>query len=111
MNAVDRAVQLVGGPTQASFICRCSAASIYKWRQLGFVYDSRAAVRLARASGVPVEQLAGLAETEGGGTDGPAPMRRTRRRRRGGTSATYPVLTRRRAAVKDLPAAADRQAA
>lgn len=90
MNPVIRAVRLVGGPTQASFLCRVSAAAIFKWRKLGRVYDARAAVLLARASGVPIEQLAGV--DVGDGTAGPAPKRR-KGRRGGRIPATYPVAS------------------
>lgn len=104
MNAVSLAVRKVGGPTQASFICQCSAAAIYKWRKLGFVYDSRAAVRLSRASGIPIEQLAGL-ELVDGGNDGPARAKRPKRRK-GGTPATYPALAVRGRRLDHLPPAA-----
>jgi hypothetical protein len=66
---VDRAVGKVGGPTEASWICRVSFAAIYKWRRQGFINDGLAAVRLAQASGFPVEDLVGF--TANGETAGP----------------------------------------
>ena len=59
-NPVQRAIDAVGGPTKASFITQFSAAQIYNWRDQGYVKDGKAAVLLARASGVPVEELVGL---------------------------------------------------
>lgn len=58
-NAVTEAVRRVGGPTKASHVCRVSAAAVYKWRKLGYVPDTRAALALAAASGVTIEALAG----------------------------------------------------
>jgi hypothetical protein len=68
-NPVGRAIEIVGGPTKASFITQFSAAQIYNWRDQGYVKDGKAAVLLARASGVPVEELVGLEATgpNGGG--------------------------------------------
>jgi hypothetical protein len=63
-NAVARAIAAVGGPTQASFITRFSVAQLYNWRAQGFVRDGKAAVRLARASGIPVAELVGLDGTD-----------------------------------------------
>lgn len=94
-NPVTTAVDVVGGPTQASFICRVSAAAIYKWRKEGWVQDSRAAVLLARATqekGTPISvaALAGLEVHNGNGTS-PSEERRGRRvaRKGAGMSATY----------------------
>jgi hypothetical protein len=85
---VSRAVDIVGGPTEASFITRASAATIYKWRKEGYVADSRAAVLLARATqekGQPVSiaALAGLELVNGNGGE-PEEKRAPRRLRKGG---------------------------
>jgi hypothetical protein len=61
-NPIAQAIQAVGGATQASWICRCSANTIHTWRREGVVRDTRAAVRLARASGISVAALAGLGD-------------------------------------------------
>jgi len=66
-NPVQRAIDAVGGPTKASFITQFSAAQIYNWRDQGYVKDGKAAVLLARASGVPVEELVGLSVGPNGG--------------------------------------------
>lgn len=80
MNAVARAITIVGGPTPASFACRVSTAALYKWRKLGRVLDAHAAVLLSRATEaagelVTVGELAGvdiLANPRPTGTDGTA---------------------------------------
>lgn len=58
-NAVARAVELVGGPTKAARICGVSNAAVHKWIQIGEVSFLRSALRLSRASGVPIEEFAG----------------------------------------------------
>lgn len=87
-NPVELAVRLVGGPTQASFICRMSAAAVSKWCRLGIVADARAAVLLSQATNgvVSVAQLAGLHVINGGAPTpvlppdgGDARVRRSRR--------------------------------
>jgi DNA-binding transcriptional regulator YdaS (Cro superfamily) len=56
-NAVARAVALVGGPTKAARICGVSNAAVHKWIQIGEISYLRSALRLSRASGVPIEQF------------------------------------------------------
>jgi hypothetical protein len=63
-NAVARAVELVGGPTKAARLCRVSNSAIHSWVQSGRVGLLRHAVRLSRASGVPIEQFVGNEEGE-----------------------------------------------
>lgn len=77
-NPVIEAVRIVGGPTKASWVCQVSAAAVYRWYKLGYVPDTRAAVRLADATkeaGTPISiaALAGLDVIEGGqpAPDGP----------------------------------------
>lgn len=71
-NAVQLAVDRVGGPSQASHICEVSYAAIYKWRRAGICPDSRSAVLLSEATGgqITVRQLAGLDPVDG--PEGPA---------------------------------------
>jgi len=66
-NIVARAVELVGGPTRATVLTGFSAAQIYNWRDQGFVKDAAACCLLAEASGLPVQELAGLVRS---GPDG-----------------------------------------
>jgi hypothetical protein len=49
-NLVARAIEAVGGPTQASYICRVSAGTIFKWRTNKFIWDGPAAKALAAAA-------------------------------------------------------------
>lgn len=67
-NPVERAVQMVGGPTEASILLHVSVAALYKWRKLGMVPDARAAVLLSRATNgqIGIVELAGFAVVEGG---------------------------------------------
>ena len=57
-NAIALAVASVGGPTKAARICRVSNAAIHKWIQRGSISFLVHALRLSRASGIPVEQFA-----------------------------------------------------
>lgn len=63
-NAVARAIALVGGPTKAARICRVSNSAVHNWIKSGHVGLLRHALRLSRASGVPVEQFVGDDEEE-----------------------------------------------
>ena len=58
-NAVASAVSAVGGPTKAAIICRVSNAAVHKWIQRGSINGLRHALRLSRASGIPIEQFVG----------------------------------------------------
>ncbi len=61
LNPVDEAIRILDdSPTEASHVARMSVAAIYKWRKIGYVPDSKAAVRLAMATGIPAWKLAGL---------------------------------------------------
>ena len=61
-NPVERAVRLVGGMTKATHICRVSAPTILNWRRKGIVRYAVPAIRLAKASGIPLEDLVGYKE-------------------------------------------------
>ena len=64
-NAVARAVALVGGPTKAARICGVSNSAVHYWIQSRSVGLLRHAVRLSRASGIPVEQFVGEEDDQG----------------------------------------------
>jgi hypothetical protein len=76
---VDAAVRLAGGPTAVALICGVARQTIYDWISERRVERLIDALRLSRASGVPIENLAG---------DDPeklaAPVRPPRPRRRPG---------------------------
>jgi hypothetical protein len=57
-NAIARAVASLGGPTKAAIACRVSNAAIHKWIQRGSVSLLVHALRLSRASGIPIEEFA-----------------------------------------------------
>ena len=61
-NPVARAIKKVGGPLEASFICRVSTNMLHIWRRRGVIKDARVAVLLSKASGIPVSELAGVQE-------------------------------------------------
>jgi hypothetical protein len=56
-NAVGRAVSAIGGPTKAAGICGVSNTAIHKWIRRGSVTLLKHALRLSRASGIPVEEF------------------------------------------------------
>jgi DNA-binding transcriptional regulator YdaS (Cro superfamily) len=56
-NAVARAVAVVGGPTKAARLCGVSNAAVHRWIRSGSVILLRHALRLSKASGVPIEQF------------------------------------------------------
>jgi len=58
-NAVERAVSAVGGPTKAAGICRVSNTAVHKWIRRGSVTLLKHALRLSRASGIPIEEFVG----------------------------------------------------
>ncbi len=58
-NAVARAVAVVGGPTKAARLCRVSNTAVHYWLQSGSVGLLRHALRLSKASGIPIEEFAG----------------------------------------------------
>jgi DNA-binding transcriptional regulator YdaS (Cro superfamily) len=63
-NAVARAVAAVGGPTKAATLCGVSNTAVHRWIQSGNVALLRHALRLSRASGVPIEQFVGDEDEE-----------------------------------------------
>ena len=63
-NAVARAVAILGGPTKAAGICKVSNAAIHKWINRRSVTLLKHALRLSRASGVPIEEFVGEEEGE-----------------------------------------------
>jgi DNA-binding transcriptional regulator YdaS (Cro superfamily) len=58
-NAVGRAVRIIGGPTKAATLCGVSNTAIHDWINKGSVSLLKHALRLSRASGIPVEEFAG----------------------------------------------------
>ncbi len=64
-NAVARAVALVGGPTKAARVCGVSNSAVHYWIQSRSVGLLRHALRLSRASGVPIEQFVGEEDDQG----------------------------------------------
>ncbi len=56
-NAVGRAVSALGGPTKAAGICGVSNTAIHKWIRRGSVTLLKHALRLSRASGIPIEEF------------------------------------------------------
>ena len=63
-NAVLRAVSTVGGPTKAARICDVSNTAVHKWIRRGSITILKHALRLSKASGVPIEEFAGDAEED-----------------------------------------------
>jgi DNA-binding transcriptional regulator YdaS (Cro superfamily) len=57
-SAVTQAVAAVGGPTKAARICGVSNAAIHQWIKRGAVPLLNPALRLSRASGIPIEKFA-----------------------------------------------------
>jgi DNA-binding transcriptional regulator YdaS (Cro superfamily) len=64
-NAVARAIAAVGGPTKAARLCGVSNAAVHRWIRSGSVTLLRHALRLSRASGVPIEQFVGEEKDQG----------------------------------------------
>ena len=58
-NPVARAVAVLGGPTKAAGKCGVSNAAIHKWINRGSVSLLKHAVRLSKASGIPIEEFIG----------------------------------------------------
>lgn len=57
-NAVTQAVEKVGGVVQAAAIMRVQPATVYRWLREGSVYQLVPALRLAKATSMPVERFA-----------------------------------------------------
>src|SRR5580704_17454882 len=60
-NMVAAAVELAGGVTAVSKLCGVARQSVYTWLEEWRVERLIDALRLARASGIPIERLAGEA--------------------------------------------------
>jgi len=58
-NVVARAVRLIGGPTKAATLCGVSNTAIHDWIHKGHVSLLKHALRLSRASGIPIEEFVG----------------------------------------------------
>lgn len=56
-NVVARAVELIGGPTKAATLCGVSNTAIHDWINKGHVSFLKHALRLSRASGIPIEEF------------------------------------------------------
>ena len=65
INAVARAVAVVGGPTKAARLCEVSNAAVHRWIRSGSVILLRHALRLSQASGIPIEQFVGEEDDHG----------------------------------------------
>jgi hypothetical protein len=63
-NVVASAVRLIGGPTKAATLCGVSNTAIHDWIHKGHVSLLKHAVRLSRASGIPIEQFLGEEDSE-----------------------------------------------
>jgi len=63
-SAVARAVAAVGGPTKAARLCGVSNTAVHRWMQFGSVALLRHALRLSRASGIPIEEFVGDEDPE-----------------------------------------------
>jgi len=57
-NWVAEAITRVGGIVQAAAICRVRQATLYDWKKKGAIRLLAPALRLAKASNIPVERLA-----------------------------------------------------
>ncbi len=64
-NPVARAVAIVGGPTKAARLCGVSNAAVHRWIRSRSVILLRHALRLSRASGIPIEQFVGDEDEQG----------------------------------------------
>jgi DNA-binding transcriptional regulator YdaS (Cro superfamily) len=64
-NPVARAVAAVGGPTKAARLCGVSNAAVHRWMLSGSVTLLRHAIRLSRASGIPIEQFVAEDDDQG----------------------------------------------
>jgi len=60
-NMVAAAVELAGGVTAVSKLCGVARQSVYTWIEEWRVERLIDALKLARASGIPIERLAGEA--------------------------------------------------
>jgi hypothetical protein len=56
-NGVREAVERVGGVIEASALLRVSNVAVFRWMRTGRVPSLDAALKLSRASGVPIERF------------------------------------------------------
>ena len=63
-NAVARAVALVGGPTKTARLCGVSNTAVHRWIHSGCVTLLKHALRLSKASGIPIEEFVGEEDHE-----------------------------------------------
>ncbi len=63
-NAVARAITLVGGPTKAARLCGVSNTAVHRWIRSNSVTLLKHALRLSRASGIPIEEFVGEEDEE-----------------------------------------------
>ena len=83
LNIVAAAIQLAGGPTKVARLCGITRQSVYAWirdRRVERLIDG---VRLARASGIPIEKLAGEDAFEAAESGGAKNRRRKKKRPQG----------------------------
>ncbi len=59
LNLVAAAIELAGGPTVVAKLCGVSRQSVYLWIKEWKVERLVDALKLSRASGIPVEKFAG----------------------------------------------------
>jgi DNA-binding transcriptional regulator YdaS (Cro superfamily) len=64
-SGVARAVRAVGGPTKAAVLCGVSNTAIHDWIRKGHVSLLKHAVRLSRASQVPIDDFLDEKEDDG----------------------------------------------
>lgn len=74
-NMVAAAVDLVGGVTAVAKLCGVTRQTVYSWIQDWRVERLIDALKLSRASGIPVEKLAGAAFDDADRTVVPPPGR------------------------------------
>lgn len=63
-NRVDDAIEAIGGVDAAAILTGCTPGVIYAWKRTGEIPTTAYAVRVARASGIPIEELVKDAPTE-----------------------------------------------
>ena len=74
-NMVAAAVELAGGPTAVAKLCGVRRQSVYWWIKEWKIERLIDALKLSRASGIPIEKLAGEAFVPGTNQDLPSARR------------------------------------
>ena len=64
-NPVAVAIAAVGGPTKTANLCGVSNVSVHAWRNAGRIPQAQHAVILAKATGIRLEALLGVAGEKG----------------------------------------------